>query len=59
MSKDRYKIEICEAENGFVVCWSQIGYPDEGILLCPTVSDVTVEIERITELLKTIDRNGR
>lgn len=57
MSKPRYKIDICEAENGFVVCWSRIGYPDEGILLCPTVSDVTAEIERITELLKTIDRS--
>ncbi len=57
MSKPRYEIEICEAENGFVVCWKRLGYPDEEILLCPETTDVTREVARIIDSWKIIDRS--
>ena len=56
MSKDRYQIDIVEAEKGYAVYWKRIGYPDEEILLCPDKSKVIEEVSKILDVWKTINR---
>lgn len=45
----RHELLITEAESGYVVGHCRSGFPDDEIVLCPTVKDVNREVVRILD----------